>query len=409
MKLNGVFAYAVAYASAYIDPPVVNMKTVVLIVLAVAAVAAVVGVIIWIVYRIKTDERLEQDRTSMETTGRPPERSRHESGDPDTALKGLLVTLLVIVAMIIVTVVTGKRIDRAVGQAKNEMNEQYNRLAQQMSAENAQLQSRLDELLKEQKRQASPIASFSVTPVENSFDPATGTFAFVIEITPKQPDTTTEITLTIGDDFLTTERDGSVFRAEYRSPLLDSPDCSEIMASIRQNDESTPVRIDPELFGSVRLLGYEKIEKYLPRVKCHFSSDNNCTRDGDTFRYDDRLNASIGLPELTDDKIVSAALVVRVNGVEKARHELTNQLTNDETFLRLSAGISGTVAAGSANAHGVWKVSFTFEIIDSFGYVYEYGLETATFDESDPANPIHILFEEHTDDPRRQIVRDGTR
>ena len=409
MKLNGAFAYASAYAFAYIDPPVINLRTVVLIVLALAAVAAVVGVIIWIVYRIKTDERLEQDRTSMETTGRPPERSRHESGDPDTALKGLLVTVLVIIAMVIVMTVTNKRIDRAIGQAKNEMSNQYNRLAQQMSYENAELQRRLDELLKEQKRQTSLIASFSVTPVENSFDPATETFAFIIGITPKQSDATTEITLTIGDDFLTTERDGDVFRAEYRSPLFDSPDCNKIMASVRQNDESTPVRIDPELFESVWLLGYEKIEEYLPRVKCGFSSDNNCTRDGDTFRYDDRLNASIGLPELTDDTIVSAALVVRVNGVEKARHELTDQLTDDETSLRLSAGISGAVAAGSADAHGAWEVSFTFEIIDSFGYVYEYGLEGVTFDESDPANPIHILFVEHTDDPRRQIVRDGAR
>ena len=294
----------------------IGNMAIVLIPLAVAAVAAVVGVIIWIVYRIKTDERLEQDRVSMETTGRPLERSRHESGDPDTALKGLLVTVLVIIAMVIVMTVTNKRIDRAIGQAKNEMSNQYNRLAQQMSYENAQLQSRLDELLKEQKRQTSPIASFSVTPVENSFDPATETFAFIIGITPKQPDTTTEITLTIGDDTLTTERDGSVFRAEYRSPLFDSPDCSEIMASIRQNDESTPVRIDPELFGSVWLLGYEKIEEYLPVVKCGFSADNNCTRDGDTFRYDDTLHAASGLPELTDDRFVSAALVVRVNGVE---------------------------------------------------------------------------------------------
>ena len=387
----------------------IGNMAILLIPLAVAAVAAVVGVIIWIVYRIKTDERLEQDRVSMETTGRPLERSRHESGDPDTALKGLLVTVLVIIAMVIVMTVTNKRIDRAIGQAKNEMSSQYNRLAQQMSYENAQLQSRLDELLKEQKRQTSLIASFSVTPVENSFDPATETFAFIIGITPKQSDATTEITLTIGDDFLTTERDGDVFRTEYRSPLFDSPDCSEIMASIRQNDESTPVRIDPELFESVWLLGYEKIGAYLPRVKCSFSSDNNCTRDGDTFRYDDRLNATIGLPGLTDDTIVSAALVVRVNGVERARHELTDQLTDDETSLRLSAGISGAVAAGSAGAHGVWGVSFTFEITDSFGYVYEYGLETATFDESDPVNPAGILFEEHTDDPRCQIVRDGAR
>lgn len=387
----------------------IGNMAILLIPLAVAAVAAVVGVIIWIVYRIKTDERLEQDRVSMETTGRPPERSRHESGDPDTALKGLLVTLLVIIAMIVVMVVTNKRIDRAIGQAKNEMSNQYNRLAQQMSYENAQLQSRLDELLKEQKRQTSLIASFSVTPVENSFDPATGTFAFIIEITPKQQDATTGITLTIGDDFLTTERDGSVFRTEYRSPLFDSPDCSEIMASIRQNDESTPVRIDPELFESVWLLGYEKIGAYLPMVKCGFSADNNCTRDGDTFRYDDRLNATIGLPGLTDDTIVSAALVVRVNGVEKARHELTDQLTDDEGTLQFTARISGAVAAGSADAHGVWGVSFTFEITDSFGYVYEYGLETATFDESDPVNPTDILFEAITDDPRCQIVRDGAR
>ena len=409
MKLNGVFAYAAAYTAAYIDPPVINLRTVVLIALFVIPILA--AAIFFIAYAIRVNRNLKEDKAAMETEGRPPERRNrnHESGDPDTTLKGLLVTVLVIIAMVIVMAVTNKRIDRAVEQAKNEMSNQYNRLAQQMSYENAQLQSRLDEMLKEQKRQASPIASFSVTPVENSFDPATETFAFVIGITPKQADVTTEITLTIGDDFLTTERDGDVFRTEYRSPLLDSPDCSEITASIRQNGESTPVRIDPVLFESVWLLGYEKIEEYLPVVKCGFSADNNCTRDGDTFRYDDTLHAVIGLPELTDDRIVSAALVVRVNGVERARRELTDQLTDDEGTLQLTARISGAVEAGSTDAHGVWGVSFTFEITDSFGYVYGYGLETATFDESDPANPAGILFEENTDDPRRQIVRDGTR
>ncbi len=391
-------------ALVYMDPAAIgiNPRSVLLIALIVIPIMA--AVIFWIVYAIRVNRHLKEDKASMETDGRPPERRsrNHESGDPDTFMKGMLVVLLVAAAVVIVLLTTNKKIQKLDDRWGElwEQQEMQNRLLHQ---ENEKLQEKLDVLLKDMKRQNSLLSSFSVTPVENSFDPTTETFAFIIGITPKQPDVTTEITLSIGDDLLTTERDGNVFRAEYRSPLFDAPDDNEVMVSVRQNGSSTPEKIDPELFSSVRLLGYEKIEEYLPIVKCGFSMDNNCIRDGETFRYDDTLSALIRRPELTDDQIVSAVLVVRVNGAEKARHELTDQLTTGEVSRKLSVGISGSVAAGNSNAYGVWSVSFVLEVTDSFGYVYEYGVEYCTFTGDDTVGSA--VYDAYTDDPRQQIVR----